>query len=84
MSNYEQCVTNCGVNICKIYRQVSNKWSVFIWSAEQESIEYNFKQNMPKHSILTLVLYFGEYKKHQKYRITNRIFIQDLHKQPST
>ena len=42
-----------------------------------------FKQNMPKHSILTLVLYFGEYKKHQKYRITNRIYIQYLHIQPS-
>ena len=29
---------------------------------------------MPKHSILILVLYFGEYKKHQKYRIINIIY----------
>ena len=42
-----------------------------------------FKKNMPKHSILILVVYFGESRYHQKYRIINRIFIQDLHKQPS-
>ena len=39
---------------------------------------------MPKHSILILVLYFGVYKKHQKYRIINIIFTQDLHKQTSS
>ena len=39
---------------------------------------------MPKHSILILVQYFGEYKKHQTYRIINRIFIQDLHKETSS
>ena len=44
MSNYEQRVTNCGVNICKIYRQVSNKWFIFIWSDEEKSIEYNLKK----------------------------------------
>ena len=98
MRNYEQCVTNCGVNICKIYWQVSNKWSVFIWSTEEKSIEFNIiteynidynieymflKKNMPKHSILILVLHFGWYKKHQKYRIITKIFTQDLHKQIS-
>ena len=41
MSNYEQCVTNCGVKIYNIYRQVSNKRSVFIWRAEEKSIKYN-------------------------------------------
>ena len=43
MINYVQCVTNCGVNMCKIYRQFSKKWSVFIWSAEEKSIGYNFR-----------------------------------------
>ena len=42
------------------------------------------RKNKPKHSIFILVLYFGKYKKHQKYRIINRICIRDLHKQPST
>ena len=41
-------------------------------------------QFLKKYAILILVLYFGEYKKHQKYRIINRIFIQDLHKETSS
>ena len=68
----------------QIYRQVSSKGSVFIWSAKEKSIECNFKKSMPKHSILILVLYFGVYKKHQKYRIINITFTQDLHKQTSS
>ena len=44
MSNSEQCVTNCDVNICKIYRQVLKKLAFFIWSAEEESIEFKFKK----------------------------------------
>ena len=39
---------------------------------------------MPKHSILILVLYFGEYRIYQKYRIINRIYVQELHKKPTT
>ena len=61
ISNYEQYVTNCGVNICKIYRKVSNKWCFYLecWG---KVYWIQFLKNTPKHSILILALYFGEYK----------------------
>ena len=62
-------LTLSGIIIGKLYRQVSNKLSVFVWSAAEKSY---------------FGAIFREYTKHQIYRTINRSYILDLYTQPSS
>ena len=52
-----------------IFIDKSRTSDLFSFRELKKSILNTIKKNMPKDFILILVLYFGKYKKHQKYRI---------------